>query len=130
MFNISYHSIKYAKNGCPHCRESKGEKEIRRILIENDIEFIKEYRIKDCKFKTSLPFDFYLPKLNIFIEYDGEYHYQIIDFFGGLDKFISRKINDTIKTEYCKRNDIKLIRIPYWEKNNIEEILIKELNLR
>lgn len=91
---------------------------------------LKEYRIDDCKFKTSLPFDFYLPDLNVFIEYDGEYHYHIIEFYGGLDKFISRKINDTIKNEYCKKNDLKLIRIPYWEKNNIEKILKEELNLR
>ena len=29
--------------------------------------------------------------------------------------------------EYCEKNKIKLIRIPYWDFNNIEEILTKEL---
>ena len=48
----------------------------------------------------------------------------------GYDEFINQKIRDTIKTVYCKENNIKLIRIPYWEFNNIENILIKELNLK
>ena len=30
---------------------------------------------------------------------------------------------DNIKTEYCKDNNITLIRIPYWDFNNIENIL-------
>ena len=46
-----------------------------------------------------------------------------IDYFDGLDGFIDTKIRDTIKTIYCKENNIKLIRIPYWNFNNIEEIL-------
>ena len=36
---------------------------------------------------------------------------------------------DNIKTQYCQQNNIKLIRIPYWEFKNIENILIKELKL-
>ena len=74
-----------------------------------------------------MPFDFYLPQYNICIEYDGEFHYKMIMEY---DEFINQKIRDTIKTVYCKENNIKLIRIPYWEFNNIENILIKELNLK
>ena len=40
------------------------------------------------------------------------------------------KHRDSIKTRYCKDNNIKLIRIPYWEFNDIEKILIKELKLK
>ena len=43
------------------------------------------------------------------------------------NRFIGRKVKDTIKTIYCKENNIKLIRIPYWDFDNIEEILCKEL---
>ena len=46
-----------------------------------------------------------------------------------IEYFIQRKINDGLKNEYCLDNGIKLIRIPYWETQNIEKILIKELNL-
>ena len=115
---------------CPNCNSSKGNKEINDILIKLNINFFSEYKFKNCKFKRKLPFDFYLPDYNCCIEFDGIQHYKIIKHFGGYDAFITRKIKDTIKNEYCKNNNIKLIRIPYWEINNIEEILIKELNIK
>lgn len=39
------------------------------------------------------------------------------------------KIHDTIKTQYCKNNNIRLIRIPYWDFDNIENILSQLLNI-
>lgn len=117
---------------CPHCKESKGEKSIREYLENNNIEYIGQYRFEDCKFYKSLPFDFYLPCYNTIIEFDGEQHYKPIDFMGkgeeyALNLFINRIICDTIKNEYCKRNNIKLIRIPYWEIENIEYILFNKI---
>lgn len=44
-------------------------------------------------------------------------------------KITMEYINDTIKTLYCKNNSIKLIRIPYTDIKNIENILIEKLNL-
>jgi hypothetical protein len=54
------------------------------------------------------------------IEYNGEQHY--IDKFGK-EKFIQQQRNDKMKHEYCNRKNIKLINIPYWEFDNIENIL-------
>lgn len=108
---------------CPYCNNSKGEKRVLEILNKLNIDCIPQYRFKDCKFKNTLPFDFYLPKYNICIEFDGEQHYKIKECFGGLDEFINIKIRDTIKNEYCKNNNIKLIRIPYWEFDGIENII-------
>lgn len=34
---------------------------------------------------------------------------------------------DTIKNDYCKNNHINLLRIPYYEQNNIENIIINHL---
>ena len=115
---------------CPYCNESKGEKEINEILNKYNVDFKSQYKFNDCKSKRELPFDFYITNLNIVIEYDGIQHYRIIKYFNGLDGFITTKIHDAIKTKYCKDNNIKLIRIPYWEYDNIENILIKELNLK
>ena len=114
-------------SGCPKCNISKGEKRIAKYLDSKNIKYKTQYRFKDCKNSRTLPFDFYVPSLNVVIEYDGIQHYEIIDYFGGLDMFIYTKIHDTIKTIYCKENEIKLIRIPYWDFDNIEEILEKEL---
>ena len=42
-------------------------------------------------------------------------------------EFQDIKKRDSIKTTYCKDNDIKLIRIPYFDYDNIETILSTEL---
>lgn len=115
---------------CVLCSSSKGEREITRILNIYNLNFESQYKFDDCKFKQCLPFDFYLPNYNCCIEFDGEQHYEIFEYFGGFDKFVDTKIRDTIKNEYCKKNNIRLLRIPYWDYNNIEEILIKELELK
>lgn len=114
-------------HGCPKCNSSKGEKRIAKYLDSRNIEYERQYRFKDCEFYKQLPFDFYISSLNTIIEYDGEQHYKIVKHFGGLDKFIDAKIRDTVKTLYCKENNIKLIRIPYWDFDNIEEILDRKI---
>ena len=126
---LNFNNFKNKDNRCSVCKESKGEKKINRFLNELNIKYIPQYKFDDCKSKRHLPFDFYLPDYNVCIEYDGEQHFEIVEHFGGLDSFIDTKIRDTIKNEYCKKNNIKLIRIPYWEFDNIEEILKHELEL-
>ena len=113
---------------CPICNMSSGESEIKRILESLNIKFKRQHIFKGCKFKSYLPFDFYLPDYNTLIEFDGAQHYKIVDYFGGFDGFVDRKIRDTVKNIYCKDNNINLIRIPYWEFNNIEKIIVTEIN--
>lgn len=126
IYNTNWNRYNEGKR-CPRCYEetnqSKGVRKIENFLLLNNIEYIKEYRFDNCKFKHTLPFDFYLPKYNICIEFDGNQHYEIIEYFGGFEGFVSTKIRDTIKNIYCQQNNIKLIRIPYWDFDNIEEIL-------
>ena len=76
-----------------------------------------------------LPFDFYLPQYNCCIEYDGKQHYLYGGFGNDLLELMNIKYRDNIKTNYCQQNNIKLIRIPYWDFDNIEEILKQQLNL-
>jgi very-short-patch-repair endonuclease len=109
------------KQGCPYCIESKGEKEIRDILDKNKIKYVAQKRFKDCKYLKPLPFDFYLPKYNICIEFDGEQHTNENHYFNEKNDFKSQQIRDDIKTEYCKKYNINLIRIKYNE--NIENKL-------
>jgi very-short-patch-repair endonuclease len=118
-----------SKNGCPTCRASKGEKDIYRYLLNNNVEFEREKKFKDCKHKQKLPFDFYIPKYNMCIEYDGEQHFKPIEFLGGEEGLKQRQQNDKIKTNFCRSNNIKLLRIPYWKKNKISLILSEALNV-
>lgn len=110
-------------NGCPHCNESKGEKSIKKFLIDNKIIFESEKRFNECKNKKPLPFDFYLTDYNLLIEYDGIFHYEPIEFVGGIKKLKETQMRDKIKTKYAKDNNIHLLRIPYTEFDNIENII-------
>lgn len=116
--------------GCPKCKISKGENRIINFLEKNKINYIFEYKYKDCinpKTKRKLSFDFYLPNHNICIEYDGQQHYMPVSFSGTKenleDKFKENIFRDGIKNNYCIDNNIKLIRIGYEDYDNIENIL-------
>lgn len=99
--------------GCPICKESKGEREIRKYLESRKIEYKREHRFLGCKHKRPLPFDFYLPNYNICIEFDGEQHFNKFRFEFDESKLEFRKLKDNIKNNYCKENNIILIRISY-----------------
>lgn len=115
---------------CPVCDESKGERAIRSYLENNNIDFIQEYKFENCRYKRSLPFDFYIKDYNLCIEYDGGQHYKPISYFGGKKTFRNTQIRDKIKNKFCEDNGINLLRIPYWELNNIKKILDEEFQLK
>ena len=122
------------RTGCPSCNQSKGEKKIEEFLKKRGIEHIIQHSYDDCKNVYPLKFDVYLPEFNLCIEYDGEHHYKPVYYSKyktntAEKQFEYRKKNDQIKNNYCKNNDIALLRIPYWDFDNIKEILEKELCL-
>lgn len=129
-FEVSFDKFKNQginnKTKCDICnkRVSKPVILISNYLDEKSIQYSREYRFDECKHKKYLPFDFYLNELNTCIEYDGEFHFKETSMGNDLKMQI---IRDNIKTKYCKDNNIKLIRIPYWEQENIIDILNKEL---
>jgi hypothetical protein len=106
-------------NGCIKCHQSNGEKIISNYLKCQGINFIPQKTFVDCKGDArSLPFDFYLSSYIIAIEYQGIQHYQMIPYWGQ-KTFDNTKKYDLIKKEYCKKNNIYLIEIPYYEKDPI-----------
>lgn len=113
-------------HGCPKCSESKGERQVSRILDELNLTYLREHRFKNCKYKYRLSFDFFLPEYNCCIEYDGIQHFEPIAKFGGLKGLKSNQKRDKIKNTYCRENNINLIRIPYTEEN-IEAFLMNRL---
>ena len=113
----------YRGSGCLICNESKGERIIRQYLIDKNIEFVPQKRFKDCKDIRPLPFDFYLPKINTCIEFDGEQHFKIKEAWGGIKALENTQKRDKIKTDYCINNNIKLIRLNNDNITNIKEII-------
>ncbi|MEI4827996.1 hypothetical protein WAX78_00715 [Bacillus sp. FJAT-53711] len=111
---------------CPKCSQSKGEKRILDWLNNKSISFKPQYKFEDCRYKRKMPFDFAVfinENLICLIEYQGGQHYAPVDFFGGVETFEDLLIRDTIKKQYCISKGIPLLVIPYWEFDNIEEIL-------
>lgn len=103
---------------------SKGEIKISNVLKSLNLNFEREKRFKNCKNKKELRFDFYLPDYNCCIEYDGIQHFQECSLC--TDTLEDRKYRDNIKNQYCRDNNIKLIRISYIDYDKIDEQYLKE----
>lgn len=124
-------SLYNTSNGtwCPMCKSSKGEKEISKLLKLKNIWFIKnEEYFGDLKGLGGKPLrpDFILPDHKIWIEYDGEFHYKKMY---DDDNYEILKEHDKRKDKYAKEYGWKIIRIPYYDFDNIENILKNELNI-
>lgn len=108
------------------CIVSHGNTYISKFLLQNNIEYKTEYGVKIDN--RTYRFDFYLPKFNLFIEFDGSQHYKPAR-FGGISQekaeegFKHTQKSDQIKNNYCMKHNIHLLRIPYWEIEHIETII-------
>lgn len=118
-------------NRCPQCNSSKGEQVIRRYLTNNHINFQQEYSFDDLTGLAGSPlrYDFAIfnnasNSLLFLIEYDGEFHFK--EYYES-QNFETLQIHDQRKNQYCKDNNIPLIRIPYWKFDNIEKILKSQI---
>ena len=105
---------------CGCIKSSIGELNIQKILDKHNISYMKEYSFSDLKNKRVLRFDFAIidnNKVIRLIEFDGIQHFEEQSFF--THDLESTQKNDRIKNEYCKSNNIPLVRIPYWERDKI-----------
>jgi len=112
--------------GCPICRESKGEKEVARILKKLNIDFIRQKTFPDLKDVSNLYYDFYIPDHNLFIEYHGIQHIKPVEFFGGKDGLRSTMKRDMIKYEYAINNGYKIATIFNIPPKFLEEAIIEK----
>lgn len=113
--------------GCQHI--SVGENKIASLLKENNISFVQEKTFDTCinpKTNKKLRFDFYVNN-SYLIEYDGKQHFKEKD---GWEPLEDTQYRDNIKNEWCKENNIPLIRIPYTKLNSltINDLLIPTAN--
>lgn len=110
------------------CVNSKGEMTLSQLFQQMGIKYKTQYKFDDLTGeKSSLKFDFFLPEYNVLIEYQGGQHYKSVEFMGGDKDFQKRQEYDNLKREYCKANNYKLIEIPYWDYNKLNEEYIKNI---
>lgn len=105
------------------CLKSVGEFKISKLLNEENVSYIKEYSFPNSKYR----FDFAIIDSNKtvirLIEFDGEQHFcENIKNSGWNTIEHYKKVvhNDLKKNIIAKNHNIPLIRIPYWERYNID----------
>jgi hypothetical protein len=114
---------------CPECNASRGEKKIKKILDYNNINYQPQYTFDDLMSNLGnlLRFDFGILNKNNdlehLIEYNGEQHYEWFPTWMTKEKYETIQYHDKLKYNYCENNDIPLLRIPYWDFDNVENIL-------
>lgn len=114
------------KNSCGCLKISVGELTISNLLKEHNIEFVTEKTFEGCVYKQKLRFDFYVNN-NYLIEFDGRQHYEVDNKWTTKESLEENQLRDNIKNEWCKKNNIPLIRIPYTHSREIQiEDLILE----
>lgn len=128
------------RGSCSECNMSKGESRIAYWLRKNKVDYIVEKTFENFKSQRGRPyrFDFAVyieDRLLMLIEYDGEQHFKPVDWGSkgvgwANENYLSVVDSDKIKNKYCKENGIELLRIPYWDFNNIEETLERKIPSR
>lgn len=104
------------------CVKSVGEMKINKILTENKINYSTQYTvfINNAYYRFDYGIFDNNNQLIRLIEFDGEQHFQQNNFYD----YETTHRNDLIKNQYCKDNNILLVRIPYWERDNLNLDLI------
>ena len=118
---------------CGCGKRSIGEKKIAKILKDNNIPFKTEQSFSTCVFPETggvCRFDFYI-KNKYLLEFDGEQHYSYNEKVdkesrNGYNSFLKTQQRDAFKNQWCKDNNIPLIRIPY---THLEDLCLEDLLL-
>lgn len=109
---------------------SKGEQKLINLFKRGGISFIREVQFEDLvgKKKTMLRYDFGLlknGKLICLVEFDGEQHFKYVPYFHKTPSGFRRaQERDRQKNKYCLMHNIPLIRIPYWD---LEELTLQKV---
>lgn len=120
FFQLPYQHL--GGKGCPICGASSGEKEIIDYLNKNNIGFEYQKTYDDLSDVQKLRYDFYVPSKNLLIEYNGVYHYKVVN--GDVEKYKYQIKHDKMKSDYAKKNKIPLLVIKYTEnvKERLQEV--------
>lgn len=124
-FPIRFYNFK-ARMNCTRCKntgESIGERNIRLYLEENNYTFEREKEFEGMANERNLRIDFYLPKYNLAIEFNGEQHYSYDEGYWTKEEYLRQLENDDIKKKYCEDKGIELLIIPYTHRGKEGEII-------
>lgn len=103
------------------CTLSSQEENIIKLLKEHNVSYEYQYEFDDLPNK---PFDFYINNSYI-VEYDGQQHFLYTKYgWSTKEKLVRTHKNDLIKNEYCFKNNIPIIRIPYNKEYDFDDLIL------
>lgn len=94
-------------------KESNGEKVVAAYLDKIGVEYEKEKMVSIKGHNRRFDFEVVFGGRKMFIEFDGEQHFKLVEAFGGVDAFKERQRADFDKNKYAKQAKIPLLRIRY-----------------
>lgn len=135
-FKVRVTDVVQKHSGCPRCVQSRGEEYISNWLDEKSIKYESQKRFENLRDKLPLSYDFYIPSLNVLIEYQGEQHFYYKT-FGGISKekakenLALQKMHDKIKREYAIDNGYILIEPNFKLKtySQLKDFMNKNLSI-
>lgn len=81
---------------------------------------------KVCKVNRKIYTDFYIEKLNLVVEYDGEQHFEFCKYIHHNYKDFIKQVNrDNCLNQYCKEQGINLLRISFKDRDKLDDIIKK-----
>ena len=112
------------------CSGSIGEETIFTLLKSLGYKFETEKTFDTCNFDKPARFDFYVNN-SYLIEYDGIQHFKVHG-WNTQERFKYIQAHDEYKNQWCKDNNIPLIRIPYWKLDTlcIEDLMLETTQFR
>lgn len=115
---------------CRECNSSQLEIKTKNVLVEYNIKYEMQVKYDDLLGlgKRNLSYDFYLSDYNLLIECQGVQHESWQKTWMSKEDFEKQLEHDRRKREYAQKHNIRLLEIWYYNIDNIEEILTKELN--
>lgn len=104
--------------GCPvcvlHSKQSSGERYVESFLDAHNFQYAYPKTFEDLRDTKKLHYDFYVPSINLLIEYQGQQHY-----YPTLRqteaKHAQQLGHDKLKREYAKTKGYHLLEIPFIE---------------
>jgi hypothetical protein len=113
---------------CPNCSQKRTENKMHEHLKIKYKDIEREKRHEWCKNKRCLPFDFYIPSINAFVECDGIQHFKFVEYF--VMSLQERQKRDRYKELCALKHGISVIRIfqedVLFDKTNWKEELEKK----
>lgn len=135
--DVNSHDLSQKRVQSCGCLKSRGELDIKNLLLKNQIQFIEQKKFENCRFPDTnyfAVFDFYINN-SYLLEFDGEQHFYYDknrNSWNTKENFERTQKRDEYKNQWCKDNNIPLIRIPYTKLDTLclEDLLLETTQFR